>query len=73
MGVMEGALNSGVLTKDLPEYMRSFCEIRLSQGGNPLEPRSRDSITRVCEKFQTALKRNLDESSCCARRPDKIR
>ena len=63
MGVMEGALNSGVLTKDLPEYMRSFCEIRLSQGGNPLEPRSRDSITRVCGKFQTALKRNLDESA----------
>jgi hypothetical protein len=63
MGVMEGALNSGVLTKDLPSYMRSFCEVRLaSTGGEPDKLRSRDSISRVCLKFETHLKRNLDES-----------
>eukprot|EP00505_MAST-04D_sp_SCG-Rhode-Island_P001813 Stramenopile-MAST_4_protein_1813 len=62
MGVMRGALNSGVSTKDIPQYMRSFCEVRLATRGNQREMRTRDSISRVCGKFESALKRNLDES-----------
>ena len=60
MGVMEGALNSGVLTKDLPAYMRSFCEVRLAVTGEADKPKPRfyyQGMLEVRKSFEAEFRR----------------
>ena len=62
MSVMEGAVRNGFEERHLPDYMQSFCEVRLAITGPIDSFRSPDDISRICNAFKANLAHDLEES-----------
>ena len=62
MSVMEGAVRNGFEERHLPDYMQSFCEVRLALTGPSTVLRSQEDISKVCLNFRTNLEHDLAES-----------
>ena len=62
LSVMESAVEHGFAETRLPDYMQSFCEVRLAITGPDQSLRSENNIEKICNAFQKNLENDLKES-----------
>ena len=62
LSVMESAVEHGFAETRLPDYMQSFCEVRLAITGPDHSLRSENNIEKICNAFQKNLENDLKES-----------
>jgi hypothetical protein len=62
LSVMENAIAHGFEEKRLPDYMQSYCEVRLAITGSTHSLRDINDINAICLKFKNNLIKDLKES-----------
>ena len=72
LSVMENAVQHGFEEKHLPDYMESFCEVRLAITGSSHALRDMHDINNICSTFRSNLDKDLKESTALQLKDERL-